>query len=80
MESLSNQESELKEDVRWRKRARREGTNLVGVLAGGGNSDSAGPVVVEVSQLVGQLLEVLGGQTRGVLDTTRQPGEMSEWK
>ena len=63
-----------------KERARREGTNLVGVLAGGGNSDSAGPVVVEVSQLVGQLLEVLGGQTRGVLDTTRQPGEMSEWK
>ena len=41
----------------------------MGVLAGGGNADGAGPVVVEMSQLVGQLLEVLGGQTRGVLDT-----------
>ena len=46
----------------------------MGVLAGGGNSDGAGPVVVEMSQLVGQLLEVLRGQTRGVLDTTVNKG------
>ena len=36
------------------------GTNLVGVLTGGWNTDGAGPVVVEVGQLVGELLEVLG--------------------
>ena len=46
----------------------------MGVLAGGGNSDGAGPVVVEMSQLVGQLLEVLGGQTGGVLNTTINKG------
>ena len=39
----------------------------MGVLAGCGNSDSAGPVVVEVCQLVRQLLEVLGLQAAGVL-------------
>ena len=32
----------------------------MGVLARGGNTDSDGPVVVEMGQLVGQLLEVLG--------------------
>ena len=40
---------------------------LVSVLAGGGNTDSAGPVVVEVGQLVRQLLEVLRLQAAGVL-------------
>ena len=39
----------------------------MGVLAGSGNSDSAGPVVVEVGQLVRQLLEVLGLEAAGVL-------------
>ena len=37
------------------------------VLAGGGNTDGAGPVVVEVSQLVCELLEMLRLQPRGVL-------------
>ena len=41
---------------------------FVGVLAGGGHPDGAGPVVVEVSQLVGQHLDVLGLQAGGVLD------------
>ena len=40
----------------------------MGVLAGGGHPDSAGPVVVEVGQLVGQHLDVLGLQAGGVLD------------
>ena len=39
----------------------------MGVLAGSGNSDSAGPVVVEVGQLVRQLLEVLGLEAAGFL-------------
>ena len=39
----------------------------MGVLAGGGNTDGAGPVVVEVGQLVRQLLQVLRLQPRGVL-------------
>ena len=39
----------------------------MGVLAGGGNTDSARPVVVEVGQLVRQLLEVLGLEAAGVL-------------
>ena len=38
------------------------------VLAGGGNTDGAGPVVVEVGELVRQLLQVLRLQSRGVLD------------
>ena len=42
------------------KGERRDRTNLMGVLTGGGNTDSAGPVVVEMGQLVGELLEVLG--------------------
>ena len=33
---------------------------LVSVLARSGDSDGAGPVVVQVGQLVGQLLDVLG--------------------
>ena len=40
---------------------------LVSVLTGSRDPDRARPVVVEVSQLVGQLLQVLGLQTRGVL-------------
>ena len=39
----------------------------MGVLAGSGNSDGAGPVVVEVGQLVRHLLEVLGLEAAGVL-------------
>ena len=39
----------------------------MGVLAGGRNTDRAGPVVVEMCQFVGQLLEVLGLQAAGVL-------------
>ena len=39
----------------------------MGVLAGGGNTDGPGPVVVEVGQLVRQLLQVLRLQPRGVL-------------
>ena len=42
-------------------------TNLVCVLAGRGHTHGAGPVVVEVSQLVSQLLEVLWLQPAGVL-------------
>ena len=38
------------------------------VLAGGGNTNSAGPVVVEVGELVRQLLQVLRLQARGVLN------------
>ena len=41
---------------------------LVGVLAGGGHPHCPRPVVVEVGQLVGQLLDVLGLQAGGVLD------------
>ena len=37
------------------------------ILTGGGNTDSAGPVVVEVGQLVSQLLEVLRLEPAGVL-------------
>ena len=42
-------------------------SHLVGVLAGGGNTDSAGPVVVEVGELVSQLLEVLRLEPASVL-------------
>ena len=38
------------------------------VLAGGGHPDGAGPVVVEVGQLVGEHLDVLGLEAGGVLD------------
>ena len=37
------------------------------VLAGGRNTDSARPVVIEVGQLVRQLLEVLGLRAAGIL-------------
>ena len=37
------------------------------ILTRSGDPDGAGPVVVEVGQLVGQLLEVLGLQAAGVL-------------
>ena len=37
------------------------------VLAGGRNTDSARPVVIEVGQLVRQLLEVLRLEPAGVL-------------
>ena len=37
------------------------------VLAGGRNTDSARPVVIEVSELVRQLLEVLRFEPAGVL-------------
>ena len=37
------------------------------VLAGGGNTDGARPVVVEVGELVRQLLQVLRLKPRGVL-------------
>ena len=55
-------------DKRMRRRNRGEKTRsyLVSVLAGGGNTDSARPVVVEVGELVGQLLQVLRLQPRGV--------------
>ena len=39
---------------------------LVSVLAGGGNTDGAGPVVVEMSQLIRQLLEVFWLEPGGV--------------
>ena len=39
----------------------------MGILTGGRNTDSAGPVVVEVGELVCQLLQVLRLQARGVL-------------
>ena len=48
-------------------------TNLVGVLTRGGDTDSAGPVVVQVGQLVRQLLQLLGVQARCVLKT------LGEW-
>ena len=47
--------------------AHQEG-ELVGVLAGGGDPHGAGPVVVEVAQLVGQLLDVVRGEAGVVLD------------
>ena len=40
----------------------------MGVLARSWDTHSAWPVVVEVGQLVGQLLDVLGRQAGGVLD------------
>ena len=40
----------------------------MGVLAGRRHAHRARPVVVEVRQLVGQLLDVLGRQAGGVLD------------
>ena len=43
-------------------------SKLVGVLTHHGDPHSAGPVVVEVGQLVGQRLDVLGLQAWGVLD------------
>ena len=41
---------------------------LVGVLAGGGDPHCAGPVVVEVTQLVGELLDVFRLKPAAVLD------------
>ena len=56
-------------DKRMRRRNRGEKTRsyLVSVLAGGGNTDGAGPVVVEVGQLVCELLQVLRLQPAAVL-------------
>ena len=45
-----------------------EESELVGVLAGGGDPNSSGPVVVQMAQLVGQLLDVLGLEATAVLD------------
>ena len=41
---------------------------LVGVLAGGGDPHCAGPVVVKVTQLVGELLDVFRLKPAAVLD------------
>ena len=41
--------------------------HLVGVLAGGGHTDCAGPVEVEVAQLVRQSLQLLRSQPIEVL-------------
>ena len=41
---------------------------LVRVLAGRGHAHSAGPVVVEVGQLVGQPLQLVGGEPALVHD------------
>ena len=38
------------------------------VLTGSGDSDGAGPVIVEVGQLVGQLLDVLRLEAAAVLN------------
>lgn len=43
-------------------------SQLVGVLTHHGDPHCAGPVVVEMGQLVGQRLDVLGLQSRGILD------------
>ena len=37
------------------------------ILARSGDPDGAGPVVVEVGELVGERLDVLGQQPRGIL-------------
>ena len=41
---------------------------LVRVLTGGGHSHCPGPVVVQVAQFVGQLLQMVGGQPRVILN------------
>ena len=41
---------------------------LVGVLAGGGDPHGAGPVVLKMTQLVRQLLDVLGLEAATILD------------
>ena len=71
MESLSHQEGELEDRERsrvWRLLV----TDLVGVLTRGRDTDCAGPVVVQVGQLVRQLLQLFGIQARRVLQTLGQ--------
>ena len=66
VERLTNEQGQLQEDSEKEKKDERR-FYLMGVLTGGGNTDSAGPVVVQVGQLVRQLLEVLGLQAAGIL-------------